>query len=674
MKSISINLVILFTASIAFGQTQELLSSTGDAKETVQTLDQASNSVLSFDDWTLAAKLIEGSADKGEVNSQYLTGKFYQTGTGVNQSDKKAVGWFKKASAQGDADSQYELALAYKNGDGVFKSSKNRFEWVKKAAESGNVEAQYILGYLYQEGKGVTKNETESLNWYNRAATANKPNSLSAFRLANHLIKNGINQITDRENIVEAYYWILIAINNAYHRDVSKTDLEEMHKLRGELYAAMQGNELIKSLKQYSVIEKLRTATQKKDTEIAKIKSAKNLRKLIVLLLRSKKGDSKAQVKLAYNWDKGLLGLEKNSQNSLQLYTTAASNGDLFALNNLGRAVFVNDKVSAFQNFAKGAKSGNATSKYNLGIAYANGSGIEKNIELAKQNYEYAAKLGLSQAQLYLGHIYYSGALTGEKNNTMAFQWFEIAALAGHKEAQAIMGIGYTTGEAREVDREKAFKWFELAANQGDPASQVNLGINYENGYGVDLDIDKAISWYRKSADQNYSGAQVALGNVYFNGKGITRDYKKAIEWYEAGSKQGHLDSIYFLGKMHYNGKGVNRDLDQARNILQKAVDKQHQLSVDLMNQIIAEQKIIKTASNNGNDESVALNTSDIVDEDNVLAANDLDETTSDNEEELADYDHVEVVADSKGSSFSMLTLAIIIIGYGLFFPIIKNL
>ena len=71
----------------------------------------------------------------------------------------------------------------------------------------------------------------------------------------------------------------------------------------------------------------------------------------------------------------------------------------------------------------------------------------------------------------------------------MAFQWFEIAALAGDKGAQGGMGIGYTTGEGRDVDREKAFKWFELAANQGEPAAQANLGIHYENGYGVDLDI-----------------------------------------------------------------------------------------------------------------------------------------------------------------------------------------
>ena len=130
--------------------------------------------------------------------------------------------------------------------------------------EAGMSRLNIFWDICIRKEKEFTKNETESLNWYNRAATANKPNSLSAFRLANHLIKNGINQITDRENIVEAYYWILIAINNAYHRDVSKTDLEEMHKLRGELYAAMQGDELIKSLKQYSVIEKLRISNSKK--------------------------------------------------------------------------------------------------------------------------------------------------------------------------------------------------------------------------------------------------------------------------------------------------------------------------------------------------------------------------------------------------------------------------
>ena len=151
-------------------------------------------------------------------------------------------------------------------------------------------------------------------------------------------------------------------------------------------------------------MKNLESATQKKDTEIAKIKSAKNLRKLIVLLLRSKKGDSKAQVKLGYNWDKGLLGLEKNSQNSLQLYTTAASSGDLFALNHtLGVQRMKMMKSRHSKTLLEGAKSGNATSKYHLGTAYANmASGIEKNMELAKQNYEYAANLGLSQAQLQL--------------------------------------------------------------------------------------------------------------------------------------------------------------------------------------------------------------------------------------------------------------------------------
>ena len=78
----------------------------------------------------------------------------------------------------------------------------------------------------------------------------------------------------------------------------------------------------------------------------------------------------------------------------------------------------------------------------------------------------------------------------------MAFQWFEIAALAGDKGAQGGMGICYSTGEGRDVDREKAFKWFELAADQKYAYAQDSLAFLYAKGLVV-ADPNSGVNFYK---------------------------------------------------------------------------------------------------------------------------------------------------------------------------------
>ena len=61
----------------------------------------------------------------------------YEDGTGVEQSDEKAVEWWQKAAEQGFASAQYKLGYMYYHGYGIEESYEKAVEWYQKAAEQG---------------------------------------------------------------------------------------------------------------------------------------------------------------------------------------------------------------------------------------------------------------------------------------------------------------------------------------------------------------------------------------------------------------------------------------------------------------------------------------------------------------------------------------------------------
>ena len=55
-------------------------------------------------------------AEQGYAYAQYNLGVMYDNGTGVEQSDEKAVEWVLKAAEQVNADAQCNLGWMYVNG------------------------------------------------------------------------------------------------------------------------------------------------------------------------------------------------------------------------------------------------------------------------------------------------------------------------------------------------------------------------------------------------------------------------------------------------------------------------------------------------------------------------------------------------------------------------------
>jgi hypothetical protein len=117
-----------------------------------------------------AAKWFRKGADQGNEDAQNGLGVMYNSGLGVNQNYAEAFKLFQLAAAQGSAKAQVNLGLAYEKAQGVDKNYAEAVNWYRKAAEQGNVMGQAHLGLMYNNGWGVDKDNVEAKKWFQKAA------------------------------------------------------------------------------------------------------------------------------------------------------------------------------------------------------------------------------------------------------------------------------------------------------------------------------------------------------------------------------------------------------------------------------------------------------------------------------------------------------------------------
>ncbi|UCE47977.1 MAG: SEL1-like repeat protein, partial [Phycisphaerales bacterium] len=110
------------------------------------------------------------AAELGVREAQWLLGRCYDEGLGVERSDIHAIGWHLRAAEQGYPAAQNHMGSCYQNGDGVPQDEAEAVEWYRKAAEQGYAIAQANLGWCYDAGCGVAVDEAEALKWHRKAA------------------------------------------------------------------------------------------------------------------------------------------------------------------------------------------------------------------------------------------------------------------------------------------------------------------------------------------------------------------------------------------------------------------------------------------------------------------------------------------------------------------------
>ena len=101
----------------------------------------------------------------------------------------------------------------------------------------------------------------------------------------------------------------------------------------------------------------------------------------------------------------------------------------------------------------------------NLGILYAGGYGIKKNLPHAISLLEKAASANDSHAMLVLGMLYYNEDKI--KSLSKAFRWLEKGAKRGNEEAIFRLALMYERGEGTKRNRPMAISIYkDLIAQQ----------------------------------------------------------------------------------------------------------------------------------------------------------------------------------------------------------------
>ncbi|EJK46064.1 hypothetical protein THAOC_35290, partial [Thalassiosira oceanica] len=149
--------------------------------------------------------------------------------------------------------------------------------------------------------------------------------------------------------------------------------------------------------------------------------------KLAMIRARVVKKDPEAIFSLAQFYFHGELGLQKNMQKAVELYTEAAEVGSVDAL-------------------------------FNIGVAYYFGSGVEKNTAKAVEFYEKAAMQGGVEARHILGEI------EGNKgNHDRALRHLLISAKMGDKESLETIKRVFMRGQATKEQYAEALKGYQDA-------------------------------------------------------------------------------------------------------------------------------------------------------------------------------------------------------------------
>jgi hypothetical protein len=186
------------------------------------------------------------------------------------------------------------------------------------------------------------------------------------------------------------------------------------------------------------------------------------------------------------------------------------------------------DYQTAYRQWKAMAEAGQAEAQFDLGVLYAQGLGVRRDLSEAARWYRQSADQGNAEAEFALGQMYSRGG-GAPRDLDDAMRWFQMAndpnSDGPPTDWTVIQGYGI------RQDQQQAAYWYQLAAEKGHAEAQYNLGRLYATGQGVPRDQEQALRWIRGAASQGYSPAQARFGIRYANGNGIAQDHRLAYFW-----------------------------------------------------------------------------------------------------------------------------------------------
>jgi hypothetical protein len=201
----------------------------------------------------------------------------------------------------------------------------------------------------------------------------------------------------------------------------------------------------------------------------------------------------------------------------------------VFADTAAGLAAFKSkDYQRAYKEWKAAADAGQAEAQFDLGILYAQGLGVRRDLTEAAFWYRKAAEQGNAEAEFALGQMYSRGWGV-PRDQADAIRWLQMA--------NSVESDGPPTdwanveGYGMPQDNQLAAYWYQLAAQKGHPEAEFNLARLYAGGHGVKKDEEQAARWVSASATQGYAPAMVNLGMRFATGSGVAQNEQRAYFW-----------------------------------------------------------------------------------------------------------------------------------------------
>lgn len=440
------------------------------------------------------------AADQGDKEGQYYLGRCYKRGMGVEKDDVQAFYWYKKSAEQGYAEAECLLGVCYENGEGVAKDLNQAFYWIRRAAEHGYVNAQYNLGYLYYQGQGIAKDDKLAFYWYKKAADQGAAQA-----------QNWIGYLYECGNGVEQSYTEAL---NWYVKAAARGESDALRNA-GIFYDEGKGvsKDPGKALFYY------REALAKGELSKERTEWTKNRVKALT--------DSgyTATVDEALRQASGrICDQQKYDQN-----IAAANQGDANALYEVSQSFCGEDEMFAWAQ--KAAEQGHETALIWM-------------IQVKRGGMKAYQRFANNEEFKHFMEVGYKYAQEGR---------FNVRLLT-------MLGVNYYTVKEIE-DNKKALWLFRKAAEHPHPdfiawlaAAEGLIGAFYMNGTEVEQDDEQAFYWFKKGVSHGVEGelmgsVQWLFGKCYYNGEGTKQDNDQALYWFEKAVANGNKSAVAWLEK-----------------------------------------------------------------------------------------------------------------------------
>lgn len=441
-----------------------------------------------------AFKCFSEAADS-DPNAANMLGEMYLYADhyGWEQDYLKAHEHFLSAANQGNSRALYNLAIMYREGYGVDKNLLTSVRYLKEIVDKGEEYGLSELISIYENHPDILDKDVQAGSYYLKAA--DQENAQAQYRVGQWYdaanARSGTKLLDNREQAAGPLYRIGDSLAVPYLQRATEQGHVQAMRLLGDMYYFGRGVRV-----NYSLAGKYYLSV-----------AAKGDQSIAPQLHQIGQFYKNNQAYL-YAFDCFFCAAKLGNTPSLYALETMHTDNDLATRNEKQFLAYLDSECKA----------------NNMHALFCDGKIFGMKCTISNKHMHSAAEMGLTAAQLYLGHYYDSEARGTAENYMKAIQYYEAAA---EKDPSAYLKLAtlYKSG-LRSLSAYtapnglKAIGCYNLAAKNGvipNSEAYTNIAEILENGIGIPKDPTGAAK-YREMAKADAQGdGEITVINIQGN-------------------------------------------------------------------------------------------------------------------------------------------------------------